>query len=127
MAYEAGKIILVVENQPDYARLLVKQILFAGLNPVIAITGEGGLRKVIECRPDLILIEVGLSDMDGMEFVSLLRQRPEVDRIPVVAMSVFAQLKTECLEAGCNGFLQKPIRMIELMAHLRKYLKVTKN
>ena len=99
MTYEAGKIILVVENQPDYARLLVKQILFAGLNPVIAITGEGGLRKVIECRPDLILIEVELSDMHGMEFVSLLRQRPEVDRIPVVAMSVFAQLKTECLEA----------------------------
>lgn len=123
MANRAGKTVLIVENQPNYTQLLVKQLLFAGLDPVVAITGEGGLRKLRECRPDLVLIEVELSDMDGMEFVSVLRQRPEADGIPVIAMSAFPHLKSKCLQGGCNDFLQKPVKMIELMSHVRKYLR----
>ncbi len=54
MANEGRKTVLIVENQPNYTQLLVKQLLFAGMNPVVAITGEGGLRKVVECRPATI-------------------------------------------------------------------------
>ena len=110
MANKTQKTVLIVENQPNYTQLLVKQLLFAGLKPVVAITGEGGIKKVAECRPDLILMEAELSDMDIMEFMSLLRQRPEADDVPVVAMSVFPHLKSKCLEGGCNDFLQKPIK-----------------
>ena len=116
-----GKTVLIVENQPNYTQLLVKQILFAGLNPVVAITGHGGLKKAYECSPDLILLELELSDMNGIEFVSQLRQRPEADRIPIVAMSIFTDLKAQCLRGGCNDFLQKPVKMIELMARIRKF------
>ena len=122
MTSEAGRSVLIVENQPNYTQLLVKQLLFAGLNPIVAITGEGGLRKVAECHPAMILLEVELSDMDGLEFVSLVRQRPEADKIPILAMSIFPHLKSKCLRGGCNDFLQKPIKMIDLMAHLRKFL-----
>ena len=118
----AEKTVLIVESEPNYTQLLVKQLLFAGLKPVVAITGEGGLKKVAECRPDLILMEAELSDMDLMEFMSLLRQRLAADDIPVVAMSVFPHLKSKCLDSGCNDFLQKPIKMVELMAHIRKFL-----
>ncbi len=122
MAKEKVKTVLIVENQPNYTQLLVKQIMFAGLNPVVAVTGNGGLRKVNECNPDLILLEMQLSDMSGLEFVSILRQRPEADRIPIVAMSVFSDLKIQCLRGGCNEFLQKPVKMIELMLHIKKFL-----
>jgi DNA-binding response OmpR family regulator len=122
MAAKKGKTVLIVENQPNYTQLLVKQLLFAGLNPVVAITGSGGLRKAYECRPDLILLELQLSDMNGLEFVSLLRQRPEADRIPIVAMSIFVDLKSQCLRGGCNDFLQKPVKIIELMARIKKFL-----
>jgi DNA-binding response OmpR family regulator len=121
---KAQKTVLIVENQPNYTQLLVKQLLFAGLKPVVAITGEGGIKKVAECRPDLILMEAELSDMDIMEFISLLRQRPEADGVPVVAMSVFAHLKSKCLDSGCNAFLQKPIKIVELMAHVRTFLQL---
>jgi len=124
MANKARKTVLIVANQPNYTQLLVKQLLFAGLKPVVAITGEGGIKKVAECRPDLILMEGELSDMDIMEFISLLRQRPEADGVPVVAMSMFPHLKSKCLEGGCNDFLQKPIKMIDLMAHVRKFLQL---
>jgi DNA-binding response OmpR family regulator len=122
MVAKNGKTVLIVENQPNYTQLLVKQILFAGLNPVVAITGHGGLRKAYECNPDLILLELELSDMSGLEFVSQLRQRPEADRIPIVAMSTFTNRKAECLQGGCNDFLQKPIKMIELMGRIKKFL-----
>src|SRR5262245_16632254 len=124
MTDKAQKIVLIVENQPNYTQLLVKQLLFAGLKPVVAITGDGGIKKVAECRPDLILMEAEPSDMDIMEFISLLRQRPEADSVPVVAMSVFAHLKSRCLDGGCNDFLQKPIKMVELMAHVKKFLQL---
>ena len=124
MIDKAQKTILIVENQPNYTQLLVKQLLFAGLKPVVAITGEGGIKKVVECRPDLILMEAELSDMGIMEFITLLRQRPEADGIPVVAMSAFPHLKSKCLEGGCNDFLQKPIKMVELMAYVKKFLQL---
>jgi DNA-binding response OmpR family regulator len=124
MANTAQKTVLVVENQPNYTQLLVKQLLFAGLKPVVAITGEGGIKKVAECHPDLILMEAELSDMDIMEFISRLRQRPEADRVPIIAMSAFPDLRSKCLNGGCNDFLQKPIKMIELMIHVRKFLQL---
>ena len=122
MVTKKGKTVLIVENQPNYTQLLVKQILFAGLNPVVAITGHGGLRKAYECSPALILLELELSDMNGLEFVAQLRQRPEADRIPIVAMSPFMNLKSQCLQGGCNDFLQKPVKMIELMGRIKKFL-----
>ena len=119
--------VLIVENQPNYTQSLVKQILFAGLNPVVAITGEGGLKKAVECHPDLILFEAELSDMDGLRFVSELKRCQQTERIPIIAISAFPHLKDRCLQGGCNDFLQKPIRMIELMARVRQFLRPDSN
>src|ERR1041385_7790301 len=114
--------ILIVEKQPNYTQLLVKQVIFAGLRPLVAVTGEGGIRKAIEHHPDLILLELDLTDMDGLEFVSLLREEPQVQKPPIVAMSIFSYLKTPALFGGCDDILQKPVKMIELMGHIRRLL-----
>jgi CheY-like chemotaxis protein len=120
-----GKTVLIVENHPNQTQLLVRQVMFAGLNPVVAVTGEGGLKKLTEHRPDLILLELELSDMDGLDFISALRQRPEADRIPIIGMSVFPHMRSPSLRGGCNDFLLKPVKMIELMGRLRKFLHGT--
>jgi len=114
--------VLIIEKQPNYTQVLVKQILFAGLTPLVAVTGEGGLRKALEHHPDLILLELDLTDMDGLKFVSLLREKSQLEKIPIVAMSIFPYMKNAALYGGCNDFLKKPVRMIDLMAHLRKFL-----
>jgi DNA-binding response OmpR family regulator len=114
--------ILIVEKQPNYTQLLVKQVIFAGFRPLVAVTGEGGIRKAIEHHPDLILLELDLTDMDGLEFVSLLREEPQVQKTPIVAMSIFSYLKSPALFGGCDDFLQKPVKMIELMGHIRRLL-----
>jgi two-component system KDP operon response regulator KdpE len=122
MIRERGNLVLIVEKQPNYTQQLVKQVIFAGFNPIVAVTGEGGIRKALEFRPDLILLELDLTDMDGLEFVTLLKQWPKADNIPIVAMSIFSFLRTAALFGGCDDFVQKPVKMIELMAHLRRAL-----
>ena len=119
------KKILIVEKQPNYTQQLVKQVMFAGLSPVVAVTGEGGLRKAIEHHPDLILLELALTDMDGLRFVSLIRERESLQKIPIVAMSIVGQMKAAALRGGCNDFIVKPVRMIELMARIRQFLPVS--
>lgn len=117
------KAVLIVEKQPNYTQLLVKQVMFAGLRPQVAVTGEGGLRKAQEFRPDLILLELDLTDMNGLEFVALLKEKPQLQKIPIVAMSIFAYLKNAALYGGCDDFLQKPVKMIDLMNRIRPYLR----
>ena len=120
---ERAKSVLIIEKQPNYTQLIVKQVMFAGLRPLVAVTGEGGLRKALEFHPDLILLELDLTDMDGLEFVALLKEKPRLQKIPIVAMSIFAYLKTAALYGGCDDFLKKPVRMIDLMSHVQRYLR----
>lgn len=115
--------VLIVEKQPNYTQLLVKQVMFAGLRPLIAVTGEGGLRKAQECHPELILLELDLTDMDGLEFVALLKEKPPLQKIPIVAMSIFPYLKTTALHGGCDDFLTKPVKMIDLMSRIHRHLR----
>ena len=119
---ELPKSVLIIEKRPNYTQLLVKQVMFAGLKPLVAVTGEGGLRKAQEFHPDLILLELDLTDMNGLEFVVLLKEKPQLQKIPIVAMSIFAYLKTAALYGGCDDFLKKPVRMIDLMCHIKHYL-----
>ena len=116
------KKILIVEKQPNYTQQLVKQVMFAGLSPVVAVTGEGGIRKAIEHHPDLILLELDLTDMEGLRFVSLIRERESTQKIPILAMSIVGHMKAAALKGGCNDFIGKPVRMIELMAHIRQFI-----
>jgi len=122
MANGPDKKILIVEKQPNYTQQLVKQVLFAGLSPIVAVTGEGGIRKASEYHPDLILLELDLTDMDGLRFVSFLKERESLQKIPIVAMSIFVQMKAAALKGGCNEFIGKPVKMIELMAIIRRFI-----
>jgi two-component system cell cycle response regulator DivK len=122
IARRKKKIVLIVEKQPNYTQLLVKQIMFAGLSPIVAVTGEGGLRKAIEHHPDLILLELELTDMNGLDLVAFIKDRPRLEKIPIVAMSIFPSMKYAALYGGCDEFLKKPVRMIDLMAQIRRFV-----
>jgi len=60
--------------------------------------------------------------MDGLELVSLLKEKPHIEKIPIVAMSIFSHLKYAALYGGCDEFLKKPVRMIDLMSHVRRFI-----
>jgi len=125
MNRESPKTVLIVEKQPNYTQPLVKQVMFAGLRPIVAVTGEGGLRKAADYHPDLILLELDLTDMDGLEFVSFLKEKPKLEKIPIIALSIFSYMKMAAIYGGCDDFLKKPVRMIDLMTRIRHHLHPT--
>ena len=119
----AGKYVLIVDNQPTETAQLERQLRYLGLNVRVAKTGAGALKRLEERTPDLVLLEVSLSDMDGLEVVEFMRSDPKTYRIPVIAMSALPHNRDRCLQSGCDEFIQKPFRLIELAVRLRKSLR----
>ena len=122
MSETTDKTILIVDNQPSETRRLIRQLDYIGLKATFATTGEGALQKVAEHAPALVLLEVSLSDMDGLQIVSFLRNSTKTRDVPILAMSVFPHMRDRCLQAGCNHFIQKPFKMLEVVTLIRKCL-----
>ena len=119
-AGQGEKSILIVDNQPAESAQLGKQLSYAGFRVTSVTTGEGAIKKMGGPGADVILLEVELSDMDGLNVVSFVRNEPRVRHTPIVAMSAFPHRKDRCLEGGCDGFVQKPVRILDLVAHIRR-------
>lgn len=123
VATDSPKTVLIVDNQPRKMATLRRQLAFAGFKTEIASTGEGAIKIVGEFPPDIVLLEASLSDVDSAEVVAFIRSDIRTCRIPVLAMSVFPHMKDRCLKAGCDEFLQKPIKILDLVARIRKALR----
>ncbi len=121
----AKKRVLYVEDNPEN-RLYVKRVLESmGLEIIEAFDGLAGIDLAKSEQPDLILMDVGLPGMDGLETTSQIRTMPEIQTIPIVALTANAMKgdAEKCLEAGCDGYLQKPIGVIELRTQVSNFLK----
>jgi CheY-like chemotaxis protein len=117
------KTVLIVESLPNQTGKLERQFALLGLRTLIATTGSGAIEAVQRHHPDLILLDVGLPDIDGLEVVAHIRNDSKTQRIPIVAMSIFAHMKAKCLDRGCIDFLQKPARMLELVSRVKRCLR----
>jgi DNA-binding response OmpR family regulator len=120
---DSQKTVLIVDNQPRKTATLRKQLAFAGFKAEIVTTGEGAIKIMEESPPHIVLLEASLSDVDSVEVVAFIRSDIRTCRIPVLAMSVFPHMKDRCLKAGCDDFLQKPIKVLDLVARIRKALR----
>jgi len=118
-----AKYVLIVDNQPTESAQLERKLSFLGFKVGVAKTGVGALKRVEEHRPDVVLLEVSLSDMDGLEVVESIRNDPKTYHVPVIAMSALPHMKDRCLQNGCNDFIQKPFRLLDLVTRLRKSLR----
>ncbi len=104
------RILLIEDNEQN--RYLVTYLLQAhNWTVVSAEDGVTGLRLAAELRPDLILLDIQLPGMDGYTVARELRTNPELDSVPVIAVTSYAMPgdRESCLAAGCNGYLEKPI------------------
>ncbi len=123
MSTDTQKTILIVDNQQRETAALRKQLEFAGFKTQVAHMGTGAINKIEEHPPDLVLLEVSLSDIDALEVVSFIRNDSNNCLIPVLAMSVFPHMKDRALRGGCNDFFQKPIKILDIVARIRKALR----
>ncbi len=97
-------------------------------DPVHALTGPDGLSQAGRMKPDLILLDIGLPGMDGLEVVRHLKADVSLAHIPVVALTAHAMSgdREKCLDAGCDDYMSKPINVRELLSLVERCLGVEK-
>ncbi len=116
--------ILVVDDEPQIRRALALNLTARGYEVVEAATGEGGMRAVASEHPDLVLLDLGLPDLDGVVVLQGIRGWSAV---PVVVLTVRddERSKVDALEAGADDYVTKPFGIAELVARLRAVLRRT--
>ena len=116
--------ILYVEDNFDN-RILIRRVLEAeGYEVGEASDGLSGVRMAGERRPDLILLDINLPDIDGYEAAARLRQIDGVAGVPIVALTanVMNGDRERTLQAGCDGYIQKPIDVDDLPRQVAGFL-----
>ena len=110
------KKILIVEDNPQNMRLLEMLLGAKGYTLLKAIDGEEAVNLATSERPDLIIMDIQLPKMNGLEATRQLRQSPDFSHTPIIAITAYAMKgdREKFLEAGCDAYLSKPINTREL-------------
>jgi CheY-like chemotaxis protein len=118
--------ILVIEDIPDNAELVQRIMSARGYEVFHAVDAESGLEMAISTQPDLILLDLGLPDHDGLTLAGWLRAEPSLNAVPIVAYTAWppdtARQMAETY--GCDGYIGKPITGAKDFAdQVESYLK----
>jgi len=115
---------LIIEDNEDNMMLITRLLTKVGYATLWAPTGGKGLEMVDAHKPDFILLDIQLPDIDGTEVLQRLRNSPESRMIPVIVVTSYAMAgdREKFLAAGCNAYLEKPIDPIRVIAQIKAVL-----
>ena len=126
MAESRTKIILLVEDNELNRDVLSRRLARRGFDVLIAFDGTQGIEMAQQHAPNLILLDLGLPQIDGWECARRLKADAATRRIPIIALSAHAMLddRERAIEAGCNEFGAKPIDFVGLLKKMERLLEV---
>ena len=118
------KRILVVEDHEDNRRMLRDLLTNAGYELIEAVTGTEGVAMAKLHRPDLVLMDIQLPEIDGYEAMRRIKSEPALKAIPIIAVTSFALSGDEAkaFAAGCSAYVTKPYSPRKLLARIREHL-----
>lgn len=121
--------ILYVEDNPDNRTLVRRILLSEDYGLLEAQNAAQALEVLKETRPDLILMDINMPDMDGYTLTSRIKTMPGFERVPIIALTanVMRGDKEKTLEAGCDGYIQKPLDIDQLLKEVAKFLSRRNN
>jgi two-component system cell cycle response regulator DivK len=121
-------LILIVEDNKTNLKLVRDVLQVKGYETLEAGTAEDGLKLARALAPDLILMDIQLPGMNGIDALKALRAEPATVAIPVIAItaSVMQQDRQENLRTGFNGFIEKPINLRKFLDTVQQTLKGSK-
>ena len=116
-------VILIVEDNERNLKLLRDVLEYAGYDVRVARTGEDGVTLAVTESPDLVLMDLQLPGIDGMEALRRLRESPRTAGIPVVAVTaqVMKEDRERVLDAGFDGYVEKPISVRAFPDQVRRF------
>ncbi len=117
--------VLIVEDNPQNMKLLEMLLRAKDYILLKAYDGEEALDMAIREQPDLIVMDMQLPKMSGLEVTKRLRQTPVFSHTPIIALTAYAMRgdKEQFMEAGCNAYLSKPISTRELPVIIDRMLQ----
>jgi two-component system KDP operon response regulator KdpE len=117
-----GPRVLVVDDEPQIRRFLRASLQAHDYDVIEAETGKEGIRQCTLQKPDLVVLDLGLPDIDGLEIIKSIR---EWSKVPIIVLSVRSDDsdKIEALDRGANDYVTKPFSMGELLARMRVALR----
>ena len=117
-------VVLVIDDEPQIRRLLRVTLEANGCAVFDAVTGQDGIVQAAQIRPEVILLDLGLPDLEGLEVLKRIR---EWTRVPVIILSVRDREhdKIAALDAGADDFVTKPFSSGELLARIRTALRLS--
>jgi len=114
-------LVLIVDDNQQNARLARDVLRAAGLRTIEAVSGVDALAQARDAQPAVILIDIRLPDMDGGDVARQLKADARTQTIPVIAMTSLALGERSFLEAGFDGYLEKPIDVREFPDEVRRF------
>ena len=111
------KKILFIEDEPDQVTIVRMRVEMNGMDFVAAHDGKEGLKKAVTEKPDLILLDIIMPGIDGLEVCRRLRKDPKTASIPVIATTAagIEDLERRCYEAGVDDCVRKPYEAADLL------------
>ena len=123
--------VLVVDDISETRENIRKLLQFETDIEVVgaARSGKEAIQLVPETRPDVILMDINMPDMDGYTLTAKIKAIPGFERVPILALTanVMRGDKEKTLEAGCDGYIQKPIDFDELLREIEKFIARSTN
>ncbi len=118
------KTALVIEDNADNMELMTLILEQNGYKVLKAETGQQGFDVALEARPDFILLDIQLPDMDGLEVLKKIRSSEIDGDIPVIAVTSYAMVgdREKMMAAGCNGYIEKPIDPEKIIGQIREII-----
>ncbi len=119
------KRILLVEDDPGTIDVMQLELEFLGYEVTVAKNGVEGVEMAISQLPDLIVMDIRMPKMDGLQAASLIRSNPKTKDIPILAATVNALPgdREKCLNAGCDDYIAKPFTYRELGGAIDRLLR----
>ncbi len=115
--------ILFVDDDPDTLETLTAAVSVLGHQALLAKDGREGLFIAVEQRPDLIFIDMSLTDMNGLELIKDLGRQNTTSHIPTLMLSASPEMDVSehAIAAGAKAYISKPVRLQSLMDVIQKY------
>ncbi len=121
-------LILIVEDNELNINTISSYLTAKGYRPIVAQDGQSAIEMTKLHHPDLILMDIQMPGMDGLEAISQIRQNPQLAEIPIVALTALAMEgdREKCLAAGANEYIPKPVKLKQLNVTIKQFLTASK-
>jgi len=121
-----GKTILIVEDEPKNMTLTRDLLKISGYETIEARDGKEGVEKAKAAKPNLILMDIMMPKMDGLEATRIIKADIKTKHIPVIALTSFAMKgdRERTIDAGCDGYIAKPIDILEVLKTIEHYFTI---